>query len=130
MVVQIVPLKLRFSCRSKNLEREACADDAQTAKAITSHSSKLEDVIWYFQFSVHDNSISFILFFMFVFSWSILVIDIAIQKSGNKRKREFKLSFNMFYASKNGEYEGFLSTLITKISVSLFSAQIVIHIEI
>ncbi|XP_016469250.1 uncharacterized protein LOC107791668 [Nicotiana tabacum] len=44
---KIVPLKLRFSCRSKNLEREACADDAQTAKAITSHSSKLEDVIWF-----------------------------------------------------------------------------------
>ncbi|XP_060181375.1 uncharacterized protein LOC132610992 isoform X1 [Lycium barbarum] len=44
---KIVPFKVRFSCRAKNLEREACADDTHTAKAITSHSSNVDDVIWF-----------------------------------------------------------------------------------
>lgn len=44
---KIVPFKVRFSCRSKNLEREVCADDTRAAKAIKSHSSNDDDVIWF-----------------------------------------------------------------------------------
>ncbi|KAK4357370.1 hypothetical protein RND71_022980 [Anisodus tanguticus] len=44
---KIVPFKVRFSCRTKNLEREACADDTHTAKAIASDSSNVDDVIWF-----------------------------------------------------------------------------------
>lgn len=61
VMVQIVPFKVRFTGRTKNLEREVCADDTHTAKAITSHSSNVDDVIWYFQYLGYDNSVSFIL---------------------------------------------------------------------
>uniref|UniRef100_A0A3Q7I5R1 HORMA domain-containing protein n=1 Tax=Solanum lycopersicum TaxID=4081 RepID=A0A3Q7I5R1_SOLLC len=44
---KIVPFKVRFSCRTKNLEREVCADDTHPTKAITSHSSNVDDVIWF-----------------------------------------------------------------------------------
>lgn len=46
---KIVPFKVRFSCRTKNLEGEVCADDTHAAKAITSHSSNVDDddVIWF-----------------------------------------------------------------------------------
>lgn len=60
VMVQIVPFKVRFSCRTKNLEREVCADDTHPTKAITSHSSNVDDVIWYFQFFSYDNSVTFV----------------------------------------------------------------------
>ncbi|KAK4731930.1 hypothetical protein R3W88_024918 [Solanum pinnatisectum] len=44
---KIVPFKVQFSCRTKNLEREACADDTHPTKAITSNSSIVDDVIWF-----------------------------------------------------------------------------------
>lgn len=59
VMVQVMPFKVWFSCRTKIFEKEACADDAHAAKATTSHSSDVDDIIWYIQFSGYDNSVFF-----------------------------------------------------------------------
>ncbi|KAF3618182.1 putative preprotein translocase subunit SCY2, chloroplastic-like isoform X1 [Capsicum annuum] len=44
---KVMPFKVWFSCRTKIFEKEACADDAHAAKATTSHSSDVDDIIWF-----------------------------------------------------------------------------------